>query len=78
MAPGGVLYPCPVLAGDSRDDPTAWIRADGNDIAVGVAHGSVENAAYDSTPANITRCCSAERPGLSGVGPFSLEDFVLG
>lgn len=59
-APGGVLYPCPVLAGDSRDDPTAWIRADGNDIAIGVAHGSVENAAY-AQPLPISRDAVALR-----------------
>lgn len=48
-AHGAVLYPCPVLFGDSREDPTAWIHADGSAIAIGVAHGSVENAAYDQT-----------------------------
>jgi DNA repair exonuclease SbcCD nuclease subunit len=47
--PGGVLYPCPVLFGDSREDPTAWIHACGNAIAIGVAHGSVETVAYDQT-----------------------------
>jgi DNA repair exonuclease SbcCD nuclease subunit len=46
---GGVLYPCPVLFGDSREDPTAWIRSDGSAVAIGVAHGSVENVAYDQT-----------------------------
>jgi len=43
------LYPCPVSAGDSRDDPTSWIKASGDSIAVGIAHGSVENPAYDQT-----------------------------
>jgi DNA repair exonuclease SbcCD nuclease subunit len=43
------VYPCPVSAGDSRDDPTSWIKAKGDSIAVGIAHGSVENAAYDQT-----------------------------
>jgi DNA repair exonuclease SbcCD nuclease subunit len=44
-----VLYPCPVLAGDSKIDPTAWIQASGGKIAIGIAHGSVENAGYEQT-----------------------------
>ena len=43
------IYPCPVSAGDSRDDPTGWIQAEGDVIAIGIAHGSVENAAYEQT-----------------------------
>jgi predicted phosphodiesterase len=45
----GTLYPCPISAGDSRDDPTGWIKAEGDAIAIGIAHGSVENAAYEQT-----------------------------
>jgi DNA repair exonuclease SbcCD nuclease subunit len=44
-----VLYPCPVLAGDSKADPTAWIQATGSKIAIGIAHGSVENAGYEQS-----------------------------
>jgi DNA repair exonuclease SbcCD nuclease subunit len=44
-----VIYPCPVFAGDSKEDPTAWIAVTGAKIAIGIAHGSVENAAYEST-----------------------------
>ena len=43
------IYPCPIRAGDSRDDPTGWIQAEGDAIAIGIAHGSVENAAYEQT-----------------------------
>lgn len=43
------FYPCPVSAGDSRDDPTGWIQVKGDAIAIGIAHGSVENAAYEQT-----------------------------
>lgn len=43
------LYACPVSAGDSKDDPTAWIQAHGDSIAIGIAHGSVENPAYEQT-----------------------------
>ena len=46
-APGTTLYPCPVSAKDSRDDPTAWIHPMDGSIAIGVAHGSVENPAYE-------------------------------
>ena len=45
--PGATLYPCPVFAGDSKEDPTSWIHADGRRIAIGIAHGSVENAGYE-------------------------------
>jgi len=44
---GAILYPCPVLASDSKEDPTAWIQADPGKIAIGIAHGSVENAGYE-------------------------------
>jgi DNA repair exonuclease SbcCD nuclease subunit len=45
--PGATLYPCPVSAKDSRDDPTGWIRPINGGIAIGIAHGSVESAAYE-------------------------------
>ena len=32
--PGGTLYPCPVSAKDSRDDPTEWIHALNSGIAI--------------------------------------------
>lgn len=40
---GGHLYPCPAKSRNSRNDPTAWIppRAAGDEIRIGVAHGSV-------------------------------------
>jgi DNA repair exonuclease SbcCD nuclease subunit len=44
-----LLYPCPVLAGDSKTDPTAWIHASGEKIAIGIAHGCVENAGYEQS-----------------------------
>jgi len=48
-AASAILYPCPVSAGDSKDDPTSWIAATGDRIAIGIAHGSVENAGYEQT-----------------------------
>jgi DNA repair exonuclease SbcCD nuclease subunit len=45
-APAATLYPCPVSAKDSRDDPTGWIRPINGGIAIGIAHGSVETPAY--------------------------------
>lgn len=44
---GAIVFPCPVLAGDSKQDPTAWVEARGDQIAIGIAHGSVENAGYE-------------------------------
>jgi DNA repair exonuclease SbcCD nuclease subunit len=61
--PGGLLYPCPVTASDSRDDPTAWIDARTDLIAVGMAHGSVENGAYGDVSLPIPRN-AAEARGL--------------
>jgi DNA repair exonuclease SbcCD nuclease subunit len=48
-AAGATLYPCPLSAKDSRDDPTEWIKPNGNSIAIGIAHGSVETPAYEQT-----------------------------
>jgi DNA repair exonuclease SbcCD nuclease subunit len=45
--PGATLYPCPVSAKDSRDDPTGWILPVNGSIAIGIAHGSVETPAYE-------------------------------
>ena len=45
-APGATLYPCPVSARDSSDDPTGWIHPINGSIAIGIAHGSVESPAY--------------------------------
>jgi predicted phosphodiesterase len=45
--PGATLYPCPVSAKDSRDDPTGWIHPVNGGIAIGIAHGSVETPAYE-------------------------------
>jgi len=46
-APGATLYPCPVSAKDSRDDPTSWIHPINGGLAIGIAHGSVETPAYE-------------------------------
>jgi len=47
--PGAVLYPCPVFAAHSREDPTAWIarHEDRATIAVGLAHGSLRGVGAD-------------------------------
>lgn len=46
---GAVLYPCPVFAAHSREDPTAWIpRHEKRDaIAIGLAHGSLRGVGSD-------------------------------
>ena len=46
-AAGATLYPCPVSAKDSRDDPTGWIHPINGDVAIGIAHGGVENPVYE-------------------------------
>ena len=60
---GGMLYPCPVVPTDSRDDPTAWIAAETDRLAVGMAHGTVENGAYGELTHPIPRN-AAEVRGL--------------
>ncbi len=46
--PGGVLYPCPACDKHSRSDPTSWVQASGSqEVAVGVAHGTVEGVPQD-------------------------------
>ena len=67
---GAVLYPCPVFAGDSKEDPTAWIHSHPDKIAIGIAHGSVENAGYEQAmpiPRNA--------PGLRGLDYLALGHF---
>jgi len=62
--PGVTLYPCPLLAKRSDEDPTAWIEAEGGDrIHVGLAHGSVEGAPIDERDNPIPRD-AATRSGL--------------
>ncbi len=63
QAPGATLYPCPVSAIDSRDDATDWIRPQGGGIAIGIAHGAVENPAYGEQVSPIARD-AAERHEL--------------
>ncbi len=62
--PGGTLYPCPVRAKQSGDDPTAWIKAeeDGG-VHIGLAHGSVEGAPISDWDHPIPRDAAA-RSGL--------------
>ncbi|MGI6252350.1 MAG: metallophosphoesterase family protein [Aminivibrio sp.] len=62
--PGGTLYPCPVRAKQSGDDPTAWIKAeeDGG-VHIGLAHGSVEGAPIGDWDHPIPRDAAA-RSGL--------------
>jgi DNA repair exonuclease SbcCD nuclease subunit len=62
--PGGALYPCPLFEKHSRKDPTAWIRAgDGDRIAIGLAHGSVEGGTAELLDYPIPRDAAA-RCGL--------------
>jgi DNA repair exonuclease SbcCD nuclease subunit len=60
-APSATLYPCPVSAIDSRDDPTAWIHAGGDGIAIGIAHGSIEHPLYGEQALPIARDAATER-----------------
>jgi DNA repair exonuclease SbcCD nuclease subunit len=61
---GGRLYPCPVFEKHSAKDPTAWIQAaDGDGIAVGLAHGSVEGGTGEFVDYPIPRDAAA-RCGL--------------
>lgn len=62
--PGGTLYPCPLLDRTSPSDPTAWIRHEqGEGIAVGLAHGSVEGCPIEEWDHPIPRDAVA-RTGL--------------
>ncbi|MBN2021722.1 MAG: DNA repair exonuclease [Pirellulales bacterium] len=62
--PGGVLYPCPLHAKHSMDDPTRWIDATGEArIAIGLAHGHLEGIPQDQPEHPIARD-AATRAGL--------------
>jgi DNA repair exonuclease SbcCD nuclease subunit len=77
--PGGTLYPCPVSASDSHDDPTGWISPVGDAIAIGIAHGSVENPAYGEQVAPVARN-AAEVRGLDylALGHFHSKALYAG
>ncbi len=56
------LFPCPVREKYSAADPTAWIDARScSEVAIGVAHGSVEGAPLDDAELPIPRDASARR-----------------
>ncbi|HCL78902.1 MAG TPA: hypothetical protein DIC53_02915, partial [Synergistaceae bacterium] len=61
--PKGVLYPCPLTSRASAADPTSWIRAEGDAVAIGLAHGSVEGCPIEEWDNPIPRG-AAERSGL--------------
>jgi DNA repair exonuclease SbcCD nuclease subunit len=62
--PGGRLFPCPLREKHSPRDPTLWINATGCDqIAIGLAHGTVQGLATDELDYPIARN-AAERAGL--------------
>lgn len=61
--PKGVLYPCPLTSRTSTNDPTSWIRAEGEAVALGLAHGSVEGCPIEEWDNPIPRD-AAERSSL--------------
>jgi DNA repair exonuclease SbcCD nuclease subunit len=51
--PGGVLFPCPLFAKNSLDDPTRWLpprERNDTSIRIGLAHGSLKDR--DNLPAD--------------------------
>lgn len=62
--PGGVLFPCPLLAKRSSQDPTAWIPpGPGHSVRIGLAHGTVEGIRQDEPDYPISRQ-AAQRANL--------------
>jgi DNA repair exonuclease SbcCD nuclease subunit len=61
--PEGTLYPCPVYERISRREPTDWIRAEGPDIRIGMAHGTVAGISTDEPDYPVSRD-AATRAGL--------------
>ncbi len=59
--PGGTLFPCPLREKRSRNDPTAWIPAEGGGIRVGLAHGTVEGLRTDEPEHPIPRDAAARK-----------------
>lgn len=54
--PGGLLFPCPIRDKYSRKDPTSWIQPQkGEEIRLGMAHGSVEGLPLDDPDHPIAR-----------------------
>lgn len=60
--PGGVLFPCPTAQKHGVKDPTAWILPQrGEQIRIGVAHGTVEGAPVEEQYFPIPRDAAAKR-----------------
>ena len=61
---GVTLYPCPLKEKYSRDNPTGWIDATNDtNIAIGIAHGTVNGVAMAEQDYPITRD-AANKAGL--------------
>ncbi len=61
---GAVLFPCPLHEKHSMMDPTRWIDASKHgEIAIGIAHGSVQGVVQDDLDYPIARDAAA-RTGL--------------
>ena len=62
--PGGVLYPCPAHDKHSQSDPTRFVQAsESKEIAIGVAHGTVEGVPQEEPDYPISRD-AVSRTGL--------------
>jgi hypothetical protein len=77
-APGATLYPCPVSAKDSRDDPTAWIQPINHSIAIGIAHGSVENPAYEQAAPIVRQAAEIHELDYLALGHFHSKTLYPG
>jgi DNA repair exonuclease SbcCD nuclease subunit len=57
---GVMLYPCPLFEKHSLDDPTRWINAhDDQNIAIGIAHGTVNGVSLAEPDFPIARDAAA-------------------
>lgn len=75
---GATLYPCPVSAKDSRDDPTGWISLTNGGIAIGIAHGSVESPAYEQVAPVARQAAEVRRLDYLALGHFHSKTLYAG
>lgn len=57
------LYPCPVNQKQSKEDPTAWIEREDNNISIGLAHGNLQIPGFtdeSNFPINPKRADTAD------------------
>jgi DNA repair exonuclease SbcCD nuclease subunit len=66
-----ILYPCPVTQKQTREDLTEWIRAEGESISIGIAHGNLRTRGLEDVNFPI----DAQRARKAGLDYLALGEW---